>query len=514
MRAPYPSIHIVANRNELSAFLPALEKHLQRHAEGGVTLELTDGGGSDATSLQTLLQLERMVLRRGKPCWSDRVTPGSLEPLLKPTSKTTGVVIDLAGTSVGRQDTLVLRPLYNGAGGEMALASALLFDGTPQIVIASVAADGSLTSLAEGVASLEAAAGIGGAMEAVWSRVAILLDKVLADPESTSDKRLVSKPVRGISRGNVARRGAKMIASAAARAAYQLCCHAPYWRVGWRRHDSDEDVWTRRDLGGARWNILRDPVDHFYADPFPFHHNGKDFLFFEDLDHKTGKGIISLVAFGEDGLPGPTVPVLEEPWHLSYPFLIEHGGQIWMIPEASLSGEISIYRAVDFPYRWERHGALLSGLEAADATIVEHAGLFYMFAVMRHGVGGYSDTLSIWHAPSPFGPWRPHEQNPVMVDDRAARPAGNFVLRDGVLMRPVQDCRNGYGAALALARIDRLSPGEYQQTIETHLGPGKGWPGRKVHTLNSNGHLEAIDGSIIRPKFGAAAHLVDRHYLP
>src|SRR5690606_10939794 len=116
------------------------------------------------------------------------------------------------------------------------------------------------------------------------------------------------------------------------------------------------------DLGGATWNVLADPGDHYYADPFPFRHAGRDYLFFEDLDHKTNKGIISVVEFGEDGLPGPAVPVIEEPWHLSYPFLIEAGGEIWMIPEASLSGEVSIYRAVEFPHRWERHGALLSGL--------------------------------------------------------------------------------------------------------------------------------------------------------
>src|SRR5690606_31990801 len=98
-----------------------------------------------------------------------------------------------------------------------------------------------------------------------------------------------------------------------------------------------------------------DPVDHFYADPVPWRHQGRDYLLFEDLDHRTNKGIISAVAFDEAGRPGLAVPVLEEPWHMSYPFLIEADGAVWMIPEASLSGEIAIYRAVDFPWRWERH---------------------------------------------------------------------------------------------------------------------------------------------------------------
>jgi hypothetical protein len=516
MHGRYSSIRIVSNHGQLSAFIPALAKRLQRRTHASVTVELAETGpANDGTALDTLLHLEKMVLRRCKPCWSDRLTLDMLRPLLTTsTPASPSLVIDLAGTSVGADGATVLRPLYDGHGGELALASTLLFKGTPQIMIASVAEDGSLSPLAEGVASLEAASGIGGSMEAVWSRVSILLDKVLAGNSEAPPVEIAQTPVPRISPSTVARYGAKMVATAAARAAYRLCCHAPHWRVGWRPFVTGQDVWTRRNLGGARWNVLRDPIDHFYADPFPFSHHGRDFVFFEDLDHKTGKGIISVVSFNEDGLPGPTTPVLEEPWHLSYPFLIEHGGQIWMIPEASLSGEITIYRAVDFPYRWERHGALLSGLEAADATIVEHDGLFYMFAVVREGTGGYSDTLSIWHARTLFGPWTPHDKNPVMVDDRAARPAGNFVIRDGALMRPVQDCRNGYGAAMALARVDQLSVSEFKQTVETHLAPGKDWPGRKLHTLNANLRLEVIDGSIIRPKIPVATRLVDHIYRP
>lgn len=507
------SIQIVVEADALRAFVPALAERLRSHTGVQVDIEIMEAGAAGhATALDTLLSLERMVLRRGKSCWSDPIGKDMLTPLLAaPSSPSPDILIDLTARTISHATALVLRPLYDGAPGEQSLASALFFNGTPDISI--VSQDGSV--LAEGVASLEAASGIGGAMEAVWSRVALLLAKVLAAPDMEGAG--VSSALRHgtITRSNVIRYGAKTIASAAARAAYRLCCHAPHWRVGWRHHVDGQDVWARRDLGGARWQVLRDPVDHFYADPFPFHHQGKDFIFLEDLDHKTGKGIISVIEFDVDGRPGPTVPVIEEPWHLSYPFLIEDGGQIWMIPEASLSGAVGIYRAVDFPYRWRREGTLLSGLEAADATIVRHDdGLFYIFAVVREGVGGYSDTLSIWHSQSLFGPWEAHGSNPVLVDDRSARPAGNFVIRDGVLMRPVQDCRNGYGAALALARIDRLAPDRFEQTVETHLGAGGPWPGRKIHTLNGNGRLEVIDGSIIRPKLSAAAALVERRYRP
>src|SRR5690606_30656375 len=103
---------------------------------------------------------------------------------------------------------------------------------------------------------------------------------------------------------------------------------------------------------GAPWSRLAGPVDHFYADPFPLFRDGRDYIFLEDLDHRTDKGIISVVEFDGNGKPGPAKPVLEEDCHLSYPFLIERDGEVFMIPETSARREIAIYRASEFPFRW------------------------------------------------------------------------------------------------------------------------------------------------------------------
>jgi hypothetical protein len=69
------------------------------------------------------------------------------------------------------------------------------------------------------------------------------------------------------------------------------------------------------------------------------------------------------------------------------------------------------------------------------------------------------------------------------------------VQRNGALIRPFQDCRDGYGAALGLARITRLDDEAFEQQVETILRPGPLWPGRRLHTLNRAGSLECIDGS-------------------
>lgn len=86
--------------------------------------------------------------------------------------------------------------------------------------------------------------------------------------------------------------------------------------------------------------------------------------------------------------------------------------------------------------------------------------------------------------------------------------------RGGVLMRPVQDCTNGYGAALGLARIDRLDRDGFEQSVETILAPTAAWPGRKLHTLNAAGTLETIDGCVLRPKLDVANRWLTQRYDP
>lgn len=496
-----------------------LVEALEKRPGARVYVSVGERSGAGASSaLPTLLSLERMLLRRSRPGGSDRIGRADLGAArLAPAHFRPDVVIDLtdgSGTDVA-PNAVRLRPLYDGAPGETALASALFFRGTPRIAIERIEPGATVGRVVlSGAASLEVAVGIGGGIEAVGSRVISLLLKALSGDEQTAAT-TESLPVRAIGTADVLARTAGNVARAAVRAAYRLCCHGSHWRAGWRFVEPGQDVWSRRDLSGAPWNVLADPVDHFYADPFPFSWQGRDYLLFEDLDHKTERGVISAVAFDETGRPGPAVPVLEEPWHLSYPFLIERDGEIFMIPESGTSRRIILYRATQFPWKWQRLAVLVEDVEASDATIVEHDGLLYMFAVVRDGIGGYSDTLAIWSAPGLLGPWRPHQQNPVLIDDRTARPAGNFVRRDGALFRPVQDCRHGYGAALSFMRVTRLDrEGFAQQREGTLTAGGPAWPGRRLHTLNYNGRLEAIDGYTLRPKSRLLADMVDRWYEP
>lgn len=445
----------------------------------------------DRPASQTqLFALERLLLRHNKATLCDHLhaTPQSA-------SAATGadIGIDLIGDAPSSCAARVLRPLYDGQATDQGAVAAILSGAAPTLAVED-AATGAI--LVEGLPSFEAADGLIGGLEAVYSRICVLIEKALATP----DNAVARSPSHSARRPRApAAFAMRNLAHECARWLYHLCCHSPHWRIGWRFVDGPGVIESGK-LSGSRWRALADEATSFAADPFPIEWRGQQGVFYERLDYRRGVGDIFFQRFDDNGPAGAPVEALSEPWHLSYPFLIEEDDALYMIPEASASGAITLYRCVEFPAKWEPVATLVEGVEAADATIFRHGGRYWMTSVVRDGYGGYSDTLAIHHAPSLFGPWEAHELSPVLVDSRFARPAGAVVSHNGALLRPVQDCSSGYGKKLAIMRIDALDPHSFRQTLVAHLGPGRDWPGNRLHTLNRYGRLEVIDGAILTPK--------------
>ena len=501
-------VDIVIERDRCRHWLLHLAELLQTALKAKVRFEFAEPNPPVGAALKSILSFEAKLLRLYRQCGANVLDLHNLEQ--KSADADAGDwTIDLTASGIPSRSGDLLRVLYDGAPGEDVLCAGLLTRGTPLIEILDPAKG---HVVARGTASLEAAVGLGGAMEAVYSRLAMLIVRVLSGTTETYAPReaLISPCV---SSKTAVVEMLRQSAQTVIRFLYSLGFYASHWRVGWRFCE-DGTVAERQDLYGDAWNILKSPHDHFYADPFSFEKDGKYFLFFEDLDHATQKGVISVVEVTPDGPRGAARCVLEEPWHLSYPFVFERDGDIWMIPESSANRNVSLYRAVQFPDRWEHHSVLLENIEAADATLAEYQNKLWMFVVVRNGLGGYSDTLNIYYADELCGQWLPHERNPVLVDDRSARPGGRMYMDGENLWRPVQDCRNGYGSGLGLAKVDTLSPTEFSQSVQTVIYPNHRWPGRKLHTLNKINHLEVIDGCTYHPKSRYLAKLFYKYYFP
>jgi hypothetical protein len=231
-----------------------------------------------------------------------------------------------------------------------------------------------------------------------------------------------------------------------------------------------------------RW--LPDPGSgKILADPFGRRANGSLHILCEALDYGPRKGIIASVRVDGTVVSPPEV-VLELPWHLSYPFLMEHGGQIYCIPESFRAREAALYRAEAFPHRWTRLATLVENLAVVDATIVRHGGRWWLFHTDQDL--GPHDTLFIRHAADLLGPWQPHALAPAKVDAASARPGGTPFVHHGTLYRPAQDCSKSYGRRVVINRVTKLSETEFHEEPVAFVGPFRNSPYPDgVHTLSA-----------------------------
>lgn len=264
---------------------------------------------------------------------------------------------------------------------------------------------------------------------------------------------------------------------------------AARWHVAWRADQSQGDGLPA--LAGSPFERLADDGARFYADPFLARRDGRTFLFVEEFPFATGRGVIAAVEMTARGPAGQPAPVLAQDCHLSYPLLIEDGGELFMIPESSERRTVELWRCRRFPDDWEQAAVLLADIDVGDATVFEKDGRWFMLGARRPRWGSSWDGLDLWTAPALAGPWRAGGHGLVKVDVASARPAGHVFTAGGRLVRPFQDSAGGYGAGLGFAEIERCEEDGYGERVVDTLRARP--PLRGIHSYNRGYGFEVID---------------------
>jgi hypothetical protein len=236
------------------------------------------------------------------------------------------------------------------------------------------------------------------------------------------------------------------------------------------------------------------PKDRDWADPFVVEKSGRYYIFFEELIYAERKAHIAMLELDRAGGVSAPQRVLEADFHLSYPYIFEHDGQLWMLPESAGARRVELYRCVDFPLQWKRERTLLEDVRLVDATLHRAGERWWMFA--NSAAGGsrmFDDELHLFYADRLMGEWRPHAKNPVKSDARSSRPAGALFARNGVLYRPAQVCVPRYGAGLVIHRVLKLTPEEYAERQVERLLPAPESGLHGLHTMNRAGDLIVVD---------------------
>ncbi|MBF8437817.1 hypothetical protein I0Q91_12035 [Halanaerobiaceae bacterium Z-7014] len=221
----------------------------------------------------------------------------------------------------------------------------------------------------------------------------------------------------------------------------------------------------------------------FVADPFIIEVNNIYYLFFEIMNLDSGQGDIGL-SISEDGVNWSYQGlVLVSRYHLSYPWVFEHRGNYFMLPEMNQGKTVKLFQAVNFPYEWESVAELLSGKRYRDSSLLKYDSLWWLFTT-------WDDTrLHLYYSEDLLsGSWQSHPASPV-ARGRFARPAGRILNYNGRFYRPAQDPLPGYGSRVMLHEIEEISTDSYKERL---IGPyfsasRSGWNSERMH------HVDFLD---------------------
>lgn len=231
---------------------------------------------------------------------------------------------------------------------------------------------------------------------------------------------------------------------------------------------------------------------HTLADPFLIENQDNLYLFYESqMIGEEGK--IKVLKTNDLEKWEDLGVVLEEQFHLSYPFVFQHNAKYYCIPETEANSEVALYRFDNFPRQLSKSHTLVKG-EFADSSCHYFNGLWYLFTSSASG-------LHIFMSPDLFSSsWQPHPKNPVCKNPKYSRCGGGLYFYKDQIYRFAQDCEKEYGSQLHILLVTRLSETEYSEELfnEDFLSRKEPWNNQGGHHLslcNFKGQLiAAVDG--------------------
>ena len=240
---------------------------------------------------------------------------------------------------------------------------------------------------------------------------------------------------------------------------------------------------------------IKNPDRRFLADPFLFKSNGQTIIFAEDYFYSDRKGRISAIDISNDE-PEFLGVVLEEDFHLSFPFIFENDGSIYMIPETHQANEIRLYECSRFPLEWTFKMTLLENVSSADTMIFKHANSWFLLTnICSANINEHQSELHIfWSDTLLTNDWKPLKiGNPIIFDSQKAR-NGGFLISNNQLYRINQfHEKNHYGKGFGVNLIKTLSKNSFEEIRVKDINPIFKKDIDSTHHFNAVGDMAVTD---------------------
>lgn len=234
----------------------------------------------------------------------------------------------------------------------------------------------------------------------------------------------------------------------------------------------EKDKKTVFRFSPSRWWSMFSP-SIMKADPFLFVHNDTLHLFYEEMPIGNGLGVLKKVSTKDLTHWSTPVQITHEPkTHFSYPWVFEHEGNIFMLPETGCDHNLRLYKAVNdeltefesYKVILERPKSLRDDIkfDYADSCIYIKEGIYYLFSSYYDGEQYF---LELYTSDALEGTYVLHPSSPICIGNKYGRCAGSLIENEGKLYRPTQDCMSVYGGQVHLMEIDELTPTKYREHV-------------------------------------------------
>lgn len=260
------------------------------------------------------------------------------------------------------------------------------------------------------------------------------------------------------------------------------------------KREEGAELYTNRSRQDKKFVFLPHSEEYWYADPLVYEKDGKEVVFLERVDRKTGLGCIACadISSGQWTLP---VPVIKEPFHMSFPMCFGWKNELYMLPETEMSKRINLYRCTQFPYKWEKVGEYLSGLRLVDSIILSKNDEKITFLASEYKPE--DDFYTRFHC---YEMYQYDEEismrdlgrigESYSLNFRAAGP----MIEGGEKLLPLQRSTPGiYGFSVQFNCYNEKLPGVLQKELLPDDVVIKGKKLIGVHTYSMSSHYEVID---------------------
>ena len=193
------------------------------------------------------------------------------------------------------------------------------------------------------------------------------------------------------------------------------------------------------------------------------------YLFYE-VQHWDDPGYIAMTKTKDLKTWSQPQTVLKEPYHLSFPYVFEDHGNIYMIPESQECDSVRLYQANDDMSSFSFVRTLLSqervnGINFSynDSHIYKKDGRYFLFTSYQKDWMYYQELFITDDLLN--GTFVRHPQSLICKSNEFGRNGGALIDYKGKLLRVTQDCHKDYGDNISLMEITQIDDNHYEEKL-------------------------------------------------